>query len=154
MTALTWRRCRRAPDITTGMAGIAASTRAGAAGLRDLMQTSNFAAFRGSCDPNLVSIALRFPRGWGGRRYRALAPRREMLTMDETSSREAYQKILECLDPQKVFDGLGENAILLCWEARANSVAGAWWRHGWKRNWGFRCRNFPKDITTTNAISL
>ena len=81
------------------------------------MQTSNFATFRGSCDPNLVSIPLRFPRGWGGRRYKALAPRREMLTMDEASYREGYQKILDGLDPQKVFEDLMADAILLCWEA-------------------------------------
>ena len=114
------------------------------------MQTSNFAAFRGRCDPNLVSIALWSPRGWGGRRYKGLAPRRKMMTMDEASYREAYQKILDGLDPQKVFGDLKEDAG----KRRANSVTGAWWRHGWKRNWGFRCRNFPKDITTTNAISL
>ena len=81
------------------------------------MQTSNFATFRGSCAPNLVSIALWSPRGWGGRRYKALAPRRKMMTMDEASYREAYQKILDGLDPQEVFEDLREDAILLCWEA-------------------------------------
>jgi len=67
MTVLTWRRCRRPPGITTGMADIAASIRAGDVGWGDLMQTSNFATFRGSCSPNLVLIALWSPRGWGGR---------------------------------------------------------------------------------------
>lgn len=81
------------------------------------MQTSNFATFRGSCNPNLVSIALWPPRGWCGRRYKALAPRGKMMTLDEASYREAYQKILDGLDPQEVFEDLGEDAILLCWEA-------------------------------------
>ena len=61
----------------------------------DLMQTSNFATFRGSCAPNLVSIALWSPQGRGGRRYKALAPRREMLKMDEATYRVEYQKILD-----------------------------------------------------------
>jgi len=40
-----------------------------------------------------------------------------MMTMDEASYREAYQKILDGLDPQEVFEDLREDAILLCWEA-------------------------------------
>jgi len=39
-----------------------------------------------------------------------------MMTMDEASYREAYQKILDGLDPQEVFEDLGEDATLLCWE--------------------------------------
>jgi hypothetical protein len=39
-----------------------------------------------------------------------------MLKMDEAAYREEYQKILDKLDPQEVFEYLGENAILLCWE--------------------------------------
>ena len=74
--------------------------------------------------------------------------------MDEASYREAYQKILDGLDPQKVFEDLGEDAILLCWEApgkfcRRRLVA-AWL----EEKLGFRCRNSPRDINTTNAISL
>ena len=37
--------------------------------------------------------------------------------MGEATYRVEYQKILDKLDPQKVFDDLGEDAILLCWEA-------------------------------------
>jgi len=40
-----------------------------------------------------------------------------MLTMDGASYRGACQKILAGLDPQKVFEDLGEDAILSCWEA-------------------------------------
>jgi uncharacterized protein (DUF488 family) len=64
-----------------------------------------------------VSIALRSPGAYQSRSYPTLAPRREMLKMDEATYRVEYQKILDKLDPQKVFDELGENAILLCWEA-------------------------------------
>lgn len=64
----------------------------------------------------LVSIALFAPWAYQGRRYPALAPRREMLTMDEATYRVEYQKILDNLDPRKVFEDLGEDAILLCWE--------------------------------------
>jgi hypothetical protein len=65
----------------------------------------------------LVSIAFYCPGAYSGRSYPALAPRREMLKMDEATYRVEYQKILNNLDPQKVFDDLGEDAILLCWEA-------------------------------------
>jgi len=64
-----------------------------------------------------VSIALRAPNWYRGRRYPALAPRREMLKMIDATYRIEYQKILDKLDPRKVFDDLGEDAILLCWEA-------------------------------------
>jgi uncharacterized protein (DUF488 family) len=39
-----------------------------------------------------------------------------MLNDDEATYRAAYQKILDRLDPRKVYDELGEDAILLCWE--------------------------------------
>ncbi|MEW6657204.1 MAG: hypothetical protein AB1424_00960 [Thermodesulfobacteriota bacterium] len=65
----------------------------------------------------LVSIAFHSPKAYHGRSYPALAPRREMLKMDEAAYRVEYQKILDKLDPHKVFADLGEDAILLCWEA-------------------------------------
>jgi uncharacterized protein (DUF488 family) len=40
-----------------------------------------------------------------------------MLKMIEATYREEYQKILDNLAPRQVFDDLGEDAILLCWEA-------------------------------------
>lgn len=83
------------------------------------MKTSNFSRICRQPDDfkNSVSIALREPKWYRGRRYPALAPRREMLKIDEATYRVEYQKILDNLDPQKVFDDLGEDAILLCWEA-------------------------------------
>jgi hypothetical protein len=83
-----------------------------------MMHTSNFWHFTGEPDdPRLVSIALWAP-GWykGRRRYLALAPRRNMLKMDEDAYREEYQKILDKLDPYQVYEDLGAEAIMLCWE--------------------------------------
>ena len=65
----------------------------------------------------LVSIAYHSPGVYLGRSYPALAPRRQMLKLDEATYRIEYQKILDNLDPRQVFDDLGEDAILLCWEA-------------------------------------
>jgi hypothetical protein len=83
------------------------------------VKTSNFSSIGRQPDDfkNSVSIALRSPKWYQGRRYPALAPRPKMLKMDEATCRVAYQKILDKLDPRKVFDDLGEDAILLCWEA-------------------------------------
>jgi hypothetical protein len=84
------------------------------------VKTSNFSRIcRQPTDfwNSTVSIALRAPNWYRGRRYSALAPRREMLKMDEATYRVEYQKILDKLDPQKVLDDLGEDAVLLCWEA-------------------------------------
>jgi hypothetical protein len=64
----------------------------------------------------LVSIAFHSPKAYHGRSYRALAPRQKMLKMDEATYRVEYQKILDKLNPRKVFADLGEDAILLCWE--------------------------------------
>ena len=50
------------------------------------------------------------------RRYPALAPTRQMLKMGEAEYRAAYQEILDRLDPRKVYQELGEDAVLLCWE--------------------------------------
>lgn len=66
--------------------------------------------------PRLVSIALWAPRGYRGRRYSPLAPRREMFKMGESAYSIEYQKILDNLDPAKVAKDLGPDAIMLCWE--------------------------------------
>lgn len=83
------------------------------------MKTSNFFSLGRQPEDfkNSVSIALRSPKWYQGRRYPALAPRPKMLKMSEAAYRVEYQKILDKLDPQKVFNDLGEDAILLCWEA-------------------------------------
>ena len=67
-------------------------------------------------DRKLVSIALWPPRAYRGRLYPLLSPSRVMLNEDEATYREAYQKILDRLAPRKVYQELGEDAVLLCWE--------------------------------------
>jgi uncharacterized protein (DUF488 family) len=39
-----------------------------------------------------------------------------MLKMGEEAYRLEYKKILDNLDPRKVYEDLGQEAILLCWE--------------------------------------
>jgi len=69
-------------------------------------------------DPRLVSIARWAPKGFKHvRHYRKLIPWKEMVGLTEDDFRYHYQEgILDFLDPQKVFEELGSDAILLCWE--------------------------------------
>ena len=80
------------------------------------MQTSTFA--RSGKDPNAVAISLG-TRFFTGRRYRPLAPPRELIKIeDEALFRKLYhERVLSGLDPATVYRELGEDAILLCWEA-------------------------------------
>jgi len=80
------------------------------------MFTSYFWRFHLKEVPHLVSIAWKTPDWFRGRRYPALAPTRKMLQMCEAKYRVAYQKILNRLDPRKVYGDLGSEAVLLCWE--------------------------------------
>jgi hypothetical protein len=80
------------------------------------MFTSYFWRFHLKEVPHLVSIALKTPEWFQGRHYQALAPTRKMLQMCEEKYRVAYQKILNRLDPRKVYEDLGPEAVLLCWE--------------------------------------
>lgn len=84
------------------------------------MKTSSF-RISGS-DPNAVSIA-RYPMFWSGRRYLALAPSRTLLKawkakeLSEDEYTERFrQETLSALDPDQVFQDLGQDAILLCFE--------------------------------------
>jgi hypothetical protein len=69
-----------------------------------------------------VSIAGRSPLWYTGRNYKKLAPKvwffkKYKLDGDEAFYREQYQKeVLDKLDPHTVYNELGENAVLLCWE--------------------------------------
>ena len=84
------------------------------------MQTSYFA--KSGRLPTAVSIAGSCPAGFSGRQYRRLAPKywffiKYKKDHDEKFYTEQYQKmILNFLDPKKVFDELGNDAVLLCWE--------------------------------------
>lgn len=83
--------------------------------------TSNYA--RHGRDPNAVCISIK-PIWWfKGRCYYALAPTWDIVTgvkngsIDEKQYTLEYLKILDKLDPQKVVDDLGDNAIMLCYES-------------------------------------
>jgi hypothetical protein len=80
------------------------------------MFTSSFWRFYLKKYSRLVSIALKSPEWFRGRRYPALAPREDMLHLGEADYRREYRKILDRLDPRRVYDELGSESILLCWE--------------------------------------
>jgi hypothetical protein len=73
--------------------------------------------------PNAVSIAGKAPDWYTGREYKALAPKYWFFAKykqdhDEKFYTEQFQKeVLDQLDPQQVFNDLGEDAVILCWEA-------------------------------------
>ena len=78
------------------------------------MWTSNFKAC--GSHPNAVAISIGIPRGWRGRRYLPLAPTRAMLKMSSENYDRLYKQILAKLDPRQVYEELGPDTILLCWE--------------------------------------
>ena len=93
------------------------------------MQTSYFARMNGksfkSRNLNGVSIA-RSSRYWDGRTYPPLFPTWEMIKLEDRIEYEIMYRrdVLDKLDPQKVWDDLGEDAILLCHESAANIEKG------------------------------
>ena len=85
------------------------------------MNTSYYS--KSASSPNAVSIAGRAPTWYKGREYKKLAPKYWFFKKykedgDEKFYTEQYQKeVLDKLDVQTVFNELGEDAILLCWES-------------------------------------
>ena len=90
------------------------------------MNTSNFAKSKKMVDKNLVSISLSPPKWYKGKTYTALAPNWDTIDAWKKSSkteedwknykRDYYKTKLSKLDPKKVYEDLGEDAILLCFE--------------------------------------
>lgn len=85
------------------------------------MNTSYYS--KSAKNPNAVSIAGKAPDWYTGREYKELAPKYWFFAKykqdhDEKFYTEQFQKeVLDQLDPQQVFNDLGENAVILCWEA-------------------------------------
>ena len=85
------------------------------------MQTSYFA--KSAKDPNAVSVSIGPPSWFKGRQYPKLAPSWDLvksykngkLTQAQYEARYKAE-VLDKLNPKIVFEELGENAILLCWE--------------------------------------
>ena len=83
------------------------------------MKTSYFA--KSSKDPNAVSIARSCPAGFKGRVYKKLAPPYSLLKkykedLDEDFYTKEYNEILAKLNPETVYEELGPDVVLLCWE--------------------------------------
>lgn len=70
----------------------------------------------------VVSIARGVPIGWKGRQYLNLAPPWELINQYKTDKNESLYNnhykhlVLDKLNPEKVYNELGDDAILLCWE--------------------------------------
>lgn len=86
------------------------------------MYTSNFSK-KGN-DPKSVAICAKVPEFFQGRHYKELAPSWSIFkeykeTLDAQRYTERYEKeILGNLDPLQVWNDLGEDAILLCYESK------------------------------------
>ena len=84
------------------------------------MNISYFA--KSNNNPNAVSIACFKPHWFKGKEYKKLAPtigilERYKYTGNTKKYVEEYKKqILDNLDPKQVYEELGENAVLLCFE--------------------------------------
>ena len=84
------------------------------------MKTSNY--WKNGKHPNAVSIAGKAPDWYKGRQYKKLAPKFWFFKKfkkdgDKKFYTEQYNKeVLGVLDPHEVYEELGKNAVLLCWE--------------------------------------
>jgi uncharacterized protein YeaO (DUF488 family) len=84
------------------------------------MKTSYFT--KAAKYPNTIAISQGVPKNYFGKRYMKLAPPWELIMKykqdnDWNYFREHYYKeILDKLDPQEVWNELGEYCVLLCWE--------------------------------------
>ncbi|MGH7223104.1 MAG: DUF488 family protein, partial [Gemmataceae bacterium] len=63
-----------------------------------------------------VSIARGSPRWFTGKKELRLAPSRAMLKMQKAEYDARFAELLAQLDPAEIYQTLGENAVLLCWE--------------------------------------
>ena len=84
------------------------------------MNTSYFV--KSGNHPNAVSIAGKSPDWYLGKELKVLAPKYWFFKKykedgDEEFYIEQYQKeVLDKLDPVEIYNMLGEDAIILCWE--------------------------------------
>lgn len=64
-----------------------------------------------------VSIA-RFNRFWNGEEFKLLAPPAGIIKIEdeELYIKLYYDKVLNKLNPQEIYNKLGDNAVLLCYE--------------------------------------
>jgi uncharacterized protein (DUF488 family) len=85
------------------------------------IQTSYFA--KSANHPNAVSIAGKAPEWYKGRQYKKLAPKYWFFKKFKEDNdivfytEHYYKEVLDLLDPLEIVQELGENAVILCWEA-------------------------------------
>ena len=75
---------------------------------------ANLKAIRPPFEP--VAISVGRPRWYKGRVESRLCPTWAMLKMSAPEYDRLFDAILAQLDPRSVYDALGDNAVLLCWE--------------------------------------
>ena len=80
--------------------------------------TANYASLRNVGDDlKPVAISATVPGFFRGVREPRLAPQGWMLKLRRAEFDRVFAAQLAKLDPQEIADSLGENAVLLCWEA-------------------------------------
>ena len=84
------------------------------------MQTSYYSKYSGE---HAVSIAGRCPEWYKGREYKKLAPKywffkkyKDGEIHSEEYTKHYYEEVLNKLNAKEVYEELGSQAILLCWE--------------------------------------
>lgn len=77
-----------------------------------------------------VSIA-RFNRFWNGEEFKLLAPPADIIKIEDEGlyTKLYYEKVLNQLNPQDIYNMLGDNAVLLCYEKWANIESGKTFCH-------------------------
>jgi uncharacterized protein (DUF488 family) len=86
------------------------------------MNTSYFS--KSANHPNAASIAGKAPTWYHGREYKKLAPKYWFFQKYKEDNdwdyyKECYYKeVLDLLDPKQVYEELGEDAVILCWEGK------------------------------------
>lgn len=84
------------------------------------MKTSYYGKSAGNI--NAVSIAAKAPFWYKGKEYKKLAPKYWFFKKykkdgdKEFYIKQFYKEVLDKLNPIEIFNELGEDAILLCWE--------------------------------------
>lgn len=77
-----------------------------------------------------ISIA-RFNKFWSGEEYKKLTPPASIIKIEdkELYTKLYYEQVLNNLNPQEVYNELGDNAVLLCYEKYADIEQGKTFCH-------------------------
>lgn len=87
------------------------------------MNTSYFGKLSKIDNKNAVSIAAKSPDFYKGREYKKLAPKYWFFKKykddgdEEFYTKQYCKEVLDKLDAKEVYEELGEDAVLLCWES-------------------------------------